>query len=61
MEFLNTQPIGSERMRTMGSDRELKLKKKFIRQIADGVLRPPVLTPHLAELARPVGHHQRLP
>src|SRR5262245_14152738 len=47
-------------MRTMGSDRELKLKKKFIRDIADGVIRPPVLAPDLAELTRPVGHHQRL-
>jgi hypothetical protein len=49
MEFLNTQPIAahdSECMRTMSSDRELKLEREFIRQIADGVLRPPILPPH---------------
>src|SRR5262245_8086685 len=50
----------SERMRTVGSDRELKLKENFIRHIAEGVIRSPVLPPHLAELAGPVGHHQRL-
>src|SRR5262245_49911817 len=50
----------SKRMRTMGSDRELELKKKFIRQITEGVIGPPVLPPHLTELARPIGHHQRL-
>jgi hypothetical protein len=60
MEFLNIQPIASERMRTMGSDRELKLKKKFIRQITNGVIGPPILAPYLAELARPIGQHQRL-
>src|SRR6185436_7982219 len=43
-QTLNRLPrTASERVRTMGSDREQKLKKKFIRQIADGVLRPTVL------------------
>src|SRR5262245_23348573 len=46
-------------MRTVRSDRELELEQQLVRRRTDRVVRPPVLAPDLAELARPVRERQR--
>src|SRR5262245_16436871 len=43
----------SARVRTVGADRELELKKKLICRIADRVVGTPVLAADLTEFARP--------
>src|SRR6187455_2635544 len=48
-------------MRPVGTDGILELEEKLVRWIPGGVLRPPVLAAHLAELARPVRQNERSP
>src|SRR5262245_66031883 len=52
--------IGSERVCTMRTDGELKLKEKLICDGAVGVGGPPILAAHLTEFARPVRQEHRL-
>src|SRR4029450_13011451 len=42
------------------SNRKLELEQKLVCRRAVRVIGPAVLTAHLAEFARPVGHHHRL-
>jgi hypothetical protein len=51
---------GSELVRTVRTDRELKLKQELVRELVSRVFGPPVLPADLAELARPVRQQQRL-
>src|SRR5438093_12397771 len=48
-------------MRAVRPDGELELEQELVRRGPDRIFRPAVLPAYLAELARPVGHEQRLP
>src|SRR5262249_17517915 len=49
-----------ERVRAVRSDRILKLKQELVGRWPDGVVRTPVLSTNLAELAWPIRQHRRL-
>src|SRR5205809_1444356 len=48
-------------MRAVRPDGELELEQELVRRGPDRIFRPAVLPAYLAELARPVGQHERLP
>src|SRR5690349_18328478 len=48
-------------MRTVRADRELELEQELIGGRPLAVRRPTILAANLAELARPIGQHHRLP
>src|SRR4051794_7779354 len=48
-----------ERMRSMRAHREHELEQKFVGRETFSIARAPKLPAYLAELARPIGQHER--